>query len=90
MSKKTHRIASDLKQQILERVKQGGKTIKEIAAEHGISDKSIYTWLRAGALGMTGKEEMKLRKENQELKALIGELTIQLSQEQKKGLQSRV
>lgn len=86
MTKKTHRVPQDLKQQILERVKHGGKTIKEIAAEHGISDKSIYTWLRAGALGMTGKEELQLRKENQELKALIGELTIQLSQSQKKLL----
>lgn len=75
----------DLKQQILERVKKGEKSIKEIAHEHGISEQSIYTWLRSTTIGFSGKDELKLRKENYELKQIIGELTIALSHAQKKG-----
>jgi transposase-like protein len=90
MSKKIHRVPQDLKQQILERVKKGEKSIKEIATEHGISEQSIYTWLKTTAIGFSGKDELKLRKENHELKQIIGELTIQLSQAQKKGSLKRM
>jgi len=45
MSNKKHSIPKDLKNQILERVKTSGKSIKEIAVEHGISAACIYTWL---------------------------------------------
>jgi transposase-like protein len=90
MSKKHHRVPLDLKQQILERVKKGDKSIKEIALEHGINEKNIYNWLRSTTIGTSGKEELKLRRENYELKQIIGELTIQLSQVQKKGSPRRM
>jgi len=90
MSKKTHRVPQDLKQQILERVKKGEKSIKEVASEHGISEQSIYTWLKSTTIGFSGKDELKLRKENSELKQIIGELTIKLSQSQKKGSRRRM
>ena len=84
MSTKQHSVPKDLKIQILERVKTSGKTIKEIASEHGISTVTIYTWLKEGVGGFTSREVLKLEKENKELKQIIGELTVQLGTSQKK------
>lgn len=85
MSNTKHRVSKDLKNQILERVKTSGKTIKEISDEHGISKTTIYEWLKHGVDGTTTKEIRKLTKENKELKQIIGELTVQLGVGQKKG-----
>ena len=85
MSNKIHKVPRDLKIQILERVKTSGKSIKEIADEHGLSPTCIYTWLKEGVTGTSSKELFKLVKENRELKQMIGELTVQLGVGQKKG-----
>src|SRR3989344_2198600 len=42
MSNKIHKVSQDLKNQILERVKTSGKSIKEIATEPGITTTCIY------------------------------------------------
>lgn len=80
MSNVKKRVPSDIKKQILERVKTSGKSVREIAEEHGISDKCIYTWLRSETLGSSGKNMLKLERENKELKQIIGELTVKLGQ----------
>ena len=85
MSKKQHKVPRDLKIQILERVKTSGKSIKEIADEHGLTPTCIYTWLKEGVTGVTSGEVLKLEKENRELKQIIGELTVQLGVGQKRG-----
>jgi transposase-like protein len=85
MSNKIHKVPKDLKDQILERVKTSGKSIKEIADEHGLSPTCIYTWLKEGVTGTSSKELIKLEKENRELKQIIGELTVQLGVGQKRG-----
>ena len=85
MSNKIYKVPRDLKSQILERVKTSGKSIKEIAVEHGISTTCIYSWLKDGAIGSSSRDILKLEKENRELKQIIGELTVQLGVGQKKG-----
>lgn len=85
MSNTKHRVSRDLKNQILERIKTSGKSIKEVSEEHGISKTTIYEWLKKGVDGTTTKEILKLTKENKELKQIIGELTVQLGVGQKKG-----
>ena len=85
MSNKIHKVPRDLKIQILERVKTSGKSIKEIADEHGLSPTCIYTWLKENVGGTSSKEMIKLIKENKELKQIIGELTVQMGIGQKKG-----
>lgn len=85
MSNKIHKVPRDLKNQILERVKTSGKSIKEIAEEHGLSTTCIYSWLRDGVTGTTSKDMIKLEKENRELKQIIGELTVQMGVGQKRG-----
>ena len=85
MSNTKHRIPRDLKNQILERIKTSGKSVKEIAVEHGISPRTIYDWLGEGVTGTRSRDLTKLSKENRELKQIIGELTVQLGLGQKRG-----
>ena len=80
MTKKQYRISKEIKDQILKRIKEEGVSVSQAAEEHGISSHTIYSWLSREAQGLpTFREFNKLRKENQELKALVGELTVELS-----------
>lgn len=84
--KKQHKISKEIKDQILKRVKEDGISVPEAASDHGISAKTIYNWLTKGvAKQVSWLEHNKLRKENQELKALIGEITVELSKTKKKN-----
>jgi transposase-like protein len=83
--KKGHRVALEVKEQILGRIRNGEVTIAQAAKEHGLSDRAIYKWLGMGAQGApTYGEVSKLRKENAGLKQLVGEITLKLSETQKK------
>ena len=81
----TPRIAPEVKEQILNRIKNEGVTAKQAAAEHGISDTTVYNWL-AGSVTQnpTMTELLKVKREKEELLLLVGELTLKLSQAQKK------
>jgi len=84
--KKSFKISPEIKEQILKRVKEGGLTIPKIAEEHGISPNTIYGWLSNKVKAQPGwREFSKLQKDNKELLALVGELTIKLSQTKKKN-----
>lgn len=68
-------VSADVKQQILNRIKNDGIPIAQIAQEHGISQKSIYNWLAKGVEGQpTWMEVAKLKKESRSLKELLGAL----------------
>ncbi len=66
-------IDAVLKQQVLEAIKSGMR-VSEAKAKFGISDNAIYGWLRAQSdnTGTSSLEIAKLRRENQELKEIIG------------------
>lgn len=66
-------ISQTIKDQVLLEIKNGTK-VTEAALNHHISDKTIYAWMKAQAdnTGTSSLEVAKLRKENQELKELIG------------------
>lgn len=66
-------IAVDLKQEVLEAIKNGMK-VSEATAKYGVSDNAIYGWLRhqSDNTGTSNLEVAKLRRENQELKEIIG------------------
>jgi transposase-like protein len=84
--KKSFKVSPETKEQILKRVKEGGQTIPKIAEEHGISPNTIYGWLSHSIKGQPNwKEVSRLQKDNRELLALVGELTIKLSQAKKKN-----
>jgi transposase-like protein len=83
---KAHKISKEIKEQILKRVKEEGIPVPQAAEDHGISTKTIYNWLRHGvARQVSWLEHNKLKKENQELKELIGEITVELSKSKKKN-----
>ena len=82
---KKQRIALDLKEQILNRIKNEGLTVMQASREHGIPDSTISSWIARKVEGQpTLGEVIKLKKENDQLKLLLGEITLKLSETQKK------
>jgi transposase-like protein len=82
--KKGAHVPQDVKDYIFKRVKESGKSVAEIAAEHGISKTTVYGWMAEGSGGTTG-EVTKLRKENAALKSLVAELSLLIHTAQKKN-----
>lgn len=86
MNKKTHRIAADVKADILKRIKEEGVSVADAAKEHGVHESTIYSWLGTGASSSPSwAEYSKLKRERDELLRLVGELTVKLSTTQKKS-----
>lgn len=84
--KKSYKISSDVKEQILNRIKNEGISVKQAASDHGLSDRTIYGWLAKGIAGQPSlMEYSKLKKENQALKEMLGEVTMELKRSQKKS-----
>lgn len=84
-SNKGHRVAQEVREQILKRLKDDAIPVSRLSEEHGVSAKTIYGWLAKGATKQpTWQDISRLKKQNKELLALVGELTIKLSQAQKK------
>ena len=82
---KKHRIAPDVREQIINRIKNDGISVAQAAKEHGISEATIYGWISKKVEGQpTLSEIIRLKKENQQLLVLVGEMTLKLSETQKK------
>ena len=82
---KKNRIAPDVKEQIINRIKNEGVSVQQAATEHGIATATIYSWIGAKVEGGASVMEVaKLRKEIDELLKMIGLLTVKLSESQKK------
>ena len=73
-------IPKEIRDEILFKVKQGEK-VMDLAHQYGVSDKSIYTWLHkeTGDQVVSIVQYNRLKRENEELKKLIGELSLKLS-----------
>lgn len=77
-------VAPEVKQEILDKVKKGEK-VPVLGKTYGISEQTIYYWLRAKAVGTVSLlEHNKLKKENQQLKEIIGIITLELDKSKKK------
>ena len=82
---KKHRIAQDVKEQIISRIKNEGVSVVDAAKDHGISENTIYGWIAKKTEGQpTLSEIIKLKRENSQLLQLVGEMTLKLSDTQKK------
>ena len=82
---KKHRIAPDVREQIINRIKNDGVTVATAAKDHGISEQTIYGWIAKKVEGQpTISDLIRLKKENAQLLQLVGELTLKLSESQKK------
>ena len=73
-------IPKEIREEVLSKAK-AGERVKVLAQQYGISDRTIYGQLRHD----TGEDVIsilkynKLKRENEELKRLIGELTLDMS-----------
>lgn len=73
-------IPKEIKDEVLAKAKSGEK-VSQLADQYGISDKTIYTWLRmdTGEAVVSVVRYNRLKRENEELKRLVGELTLSMS-----------
>jgi len=78
------RTPKAIKKEIIGKVKAGERVV-ELAAQYAVSDKTIYGWLRqdSGEAVVSMMEYNKLKRENEELKRLIGELTLNMHLQKK-------
>lgn len=77
-------IAKEVKDEILGKIKAGEKVI-EVCRQYGVSDKTVYAWLRSGTQQhVSFIEHNRIKRENEELKAIIGALTIEVERLKKK------
>lgn len=82
---KQHRIPQELKEQILTRIKNDGISVSDASHDHGVNPTTIYEWLKGSVeSGPSYAELSRLKKENLDLKLLVGEMTLKLSEAQKK------
>jgi transposase-like protein len=80
-----HKVAPDLREQIINRIKDGSVTVQQAAKEHGVHETTVYGWLGSKADGTPSILEFaKLKRERDELLRLVGEITLKLSETQKK------
>lgn len=71
-------ISKDVKDEILGKVKSGVPVV-ELSRQYGVSDKTIYNWLRDKAIGSVSTiDYAKIKRENAELKEIVGILTLEL------------
>ncbi len=86
MAKQGFRIAKEIKDEIINKLKHGGLSVADAAKQYGISDKTIYNWLGTKAKGSVSLLEFnRIKKENDQLKQLIGDITLKLSAQEKRG-----
>lgn len=80
------RISKEIREEILSRIKNEGIKVPQIAQQYGISDKTIYTWLREGVTETSNPilELNRLRRENEDLLKIIGKLTADEARKKKK------
>lgn len=80
-----HKIPKEVREQILSRVREGREKVADLANQHGISAKTIYGWLSSGIDGSNSQwlENNRLKKENTQLKQMIGELMLEKKREKK-------
>lgn len=82
-------IAKEIKDEILVKVKAGEAVLK-LSKSYGISDKTIYNWLRSKTTHkVSWLEHAKLKKENQQLKEIVGVLTLEVEKSKKKTVRQR-
>lgn len=78
------RYPRKVRDEIVARVKAGEK-VMDLASQYGMSDRVIYNWLRddSGDESPSYSKYNKLKKENEQLKWLVGELSLKITRGEK-------
>lgn len=78
------KVAPEVKAEVLSKIK-AGEPVASLAQSYGLSVKTIYGWLRWNTVkGASWLDVARLKKENQQLKEIIGVLTLELQKVKKK------
>lgn len=78
------RINRELKQKIIEKIRSEGLSVSQASDEFGLSKNTIYSWIGSRAKGEPSIIELaKLKKENNELKQIIGGLALDMKRGEK-------
>ncbi len=79
------RYSQAVKEEVLGKIR-GGRKVADVAQEHGISGMTIRTWLERDTVSGAAEilETSRLRRENEALLRLVGQLTYE-SEIQKKN-----
>jgi len=77
-------IPKEIKEEILGRIKNEGVTVSEAGKDHGVNPRTIYGWLKKSAIVVPSILEIsRLKRENRELKEIIGIVTHELHKHKK-------
>ena len=77
------RVPVESKREVLEKIK-GGMTVAQAAETYALSPKTIYYWLRNQIKPeVSVLEYNRLKQENEELKRIIGMVTLELERGKK-------
>ena len=72
-------IAREIKEEILHKIKSEGLSVSSAAKNYGVSTKTIYGWLaRQGEKVPSVLAIGRLKRENQQLKEIVGIVTLEL------------
>lgn len=77
------RVPVETKREVMDKVK-AGMSIAEVAKQYALSTKTIYTWLSNQVRPeISIIEYNRLKKENEELKRIVGIITLELERGKK-------
>jgi transposase len=79
------KVLKEIREKVLNKIKHEGLSVLEASKNYGLTKYRIYKWLGAKTDGPSYAEVAKLRRENKTLKEMIGEMTVKLSESQKKN-----
>lgn len=79
-------VSQEVRDQIVKRIREEGVSVAQAAEEHGLKPRAIYQWIAKGVTAPPSILEIaRLKRENQALKEVIGELTLEMSLAKKKN-----
>lgn len=77
------RVPAETKQEVLSKVKSG-QSVAEVAKQYAVSTKTIYTWLQNETRpAISILEYNRMKRENEELKRIVGIITLELERGKK-------
>lgn len=80
----SRRIDPEIKERVIKKIKTEGASVAEASREFGISDNTIYGWIGSKGTIEPGLVEMnRIKRENAELKQIIGALTLTMERGKK-------
>jgi len=81
----TKPIAKEIKEEMISKIKAGTPAV-EVARTYGVKANTVYNWIsRSVQAGDPSASEIgRLKRENDELKKLVGAITLDLTRSKKK------